>query len=179
MNDLKYPLGTFDPEDERWNLSPSENIEYIAQYPFLIKDTISDLTNDQMQTPYRTGGWTVTQLVHHIADSHMNAYIRFKLSLTETDPTIKPYEEGEWAKLPDSNLDLINTSVDLLIALHSKWACLMKLMTDSDWAKRYHHPADGNHVDLETARKMYHWHSAHHLAHITRLIKFENFHDSL
>ena len=174
MEDLKYPLGIFDPLDEQWNLSLSENIEYIVQYPTLVKDAIADLTDDQMQTPYRPEGWTVTQLVHHIADSHMNAYMRFKLSLTETDPTIKPYEEGEWAKLPDSNLELIGSSIDLLNALHTKWADLMNSMTETDWTKRYHHPDDGSYVDLATARKMYYWHSAHHLAHITRLVKREN-----
>ena len=173
MENLKYPLGTFNPSDNRWNLNPTENIDYLAQYPKLVAIAIADLSDIQMQTPYRPGGWTVTQLVHHIADSHMNAYIRFKLSLTEVDPTIKPYEEGEWAKLPDSNLELVSTALDILKALHTKWAVIMKSMTDSDWKKRYHHPADGSYVDLATARKMYHWHSAHHLAHITSLIHRE------
>jgi len=140
----------------------------------LLRQSIENLSDQQMQTPYRPGGWTVVQLVHHIADSHMNAYIRFKLSLTETDPTIKPYEEGKWAKLPDSNLTLINSSLNLLKSLHTKWAALMNQMSDQDWNRRYHHPADGSYVDLSTARKMYHWHSAHHLAHITNLIQREN-----
>ena len=170
MNDLKYPLGTFDPIDTQWNLKSAENIAYLAQYPSLVVQAISNLTDEQMQTPYRPGGWTVTQLVHHIADSHMNAYIRFKLSLTELDPTIKPYEEAEWAKLPDSNLELIESAVHILRAIHTKWTVMMRAMTESDWAKRYYHPADSIYVDLATACKMYHWHSAHHLAHITRLI---------
>lgn len=174
MENLKYPIGTFDSLDNRWNLSAKDNIDYIAHYPALVWEAIKNLTDDQMQTPYRPGGWTVTQLVHHIADSHMNAYIRFKLSLTEIDPTIKPYEEGEWAKLPDSNVELIGAALDLLRALHTKWAGLMESMTDDDWAKRYHHPADNSYVDLTTARKTYHWHSAHHLAHITTLVKRNN-----
>jgi hypothetical protein len=174
MKDLKYPIGTFGALDPRWNLSAEENICYMAHYPHLISAAISGLTEEQMETPYRPGGWTVTQLIHHIADSHMNAYIRFKLSLTEIDPIIKPYEEAQWAKLPDSNLKLINTTLVLLKALHTKWATLMESMKDSHWAKRYHHPASSSYVDLGTARKMYHWHSAHHLAHITRLIEREN-----
>ena len=174
MDELKYPIGKFDASDITWNISPDQNIKYIAEYPERIIEVISKLDDTQMQTPYRPGGWTVTQLVHHIADSHMNAYIRFKLSLTETDPTIKPYNESEWAKLPDTNLRLISTALDLLKALHIKWASLMQSMSDKDWNKRYHHPEDGSMVDLSTARKMYHWHSAHHLAHITKLIEREN-----
>lgn len=173
MEDLKYPLGRFDPLDAQWSLSTPSNIAYIAQYPTLVWEAINSLTDDQMQTSYRPGGWTVIQLVHHLADSHMNAYIRFKLSLTEVEPSIKPYDEGAWAKLPDSNLELIPQSIDLLKALHIKWASLMASMTSSEWAKKYHHPAGGNYVDLASARKMYHWHSAHHLAHITRLVQLK------
>jgi len=174
MSDLKYPVGQFSATDLQWNLSPETNIDYIANYPNLLADTISNLSDEQMLTPYRPDGWTVVQLVHHIADSHMNAYIRFKLALTESDPTIKPYAEGEWAKLPDSNLDLIPSAIDLLHALHTKWAAVMSNMTEEDWDRRYHHPADGSYVDLATARKLYLWHSAHHLAHITELIKRKN-----
>lgn len=171
MSDLKYPLGRFEPLDTRWNLKPSENIEYLAQYPSLLQHTISDLTDDQMETAYRPEGWTVTQLVHHISDSHMNAYIRFKLALTEDHPIIKPYEEAEWAKLPDTHLELIDSSINLLKAVHTKWTALMKAITESDWTMQYQHPADGSYVTLSHARQMYHWHSAHHLAHITRLIE--------
>ncbi len=174
MENLKYPIGRFDALDQRWNLNKSENIKYIAQYPALISKAISNLDQDQMQTPYRLGGWTVTQLVHHIADSHMNAYIRFKLALTEISPTIKPYEEAEWAKLPDSNLELIGASLDLIKALHIKWAALMESMTDNQWTRKYQHPSDKSNIDLATVCKLYHWHSAHHLAHITRLIEREN-----
>ena len=173
MDELKYPIGKFDATDEKWSIHV-QNIDYIANYPKLIIGVVSKLNEAQMQTPYRPGGWTVTQLVHHIADSHMNAYIRFKLSLTETDPTIKPYNESEWAKLPDSNPQLINSALILLEALHIKWATLMKSMSDQDWNKRYHHPEDKEFVDLSKALKMYHWHSAHHLAHITCLIQREN-----
>ena len=174
MKDLKYPIGTFDDQDPQWNLSGGDNIAYIAKYPQLLWATIANLTDHQMKTPYRPGGWTITQLIHHIADSHMNAYIRFKLSLTETEPTIKPYEEAEWAKLPDYNLEMIPVSISLIKALHTKWSNLMDAMTIEDWKKRYHHPADGSYIDLTTARMMYHWHSAHHLAHITNLVEREN-----
>jgi len=174
MNDLRYPLGKFIATDARWNISTELNVAYLMEYPDLLNNTVSKLSEEQILTPYRPGGWTVTQLVHHIADSHMNAYIRFKLSLTEVDPTIKPYEEGEWAKLPDSIPELTNTTLALLKALHTKWSALMQSMSSDDWNKRYHHPADGSFVELATARKMYHWHSAHHLAHITKLIEREN-----
>lgn len=174
MDELKYPIGKFDASDPRWNVAAQQNIQYIAEYPEKIINTIAKLDTSQMQTAYRPDGWTVTQLVHHIADSHMNAYIRFKLSLTEIDPTIKPYDEAEWAKLADSTPALINTTLQLLKALHIKWSGLMQSMSDTDWKKRYHHPEDGSFVDLATARKMYHWHSAHHLAHITKLIEREN-----
>lgn len=174
MKDLKYPIGTFDALDPQWNLTAVNSITYLAKYPQLLWETIANLTDDQMETPYRTGGWTVTQLIHHITDSHMNAYIRFKLSLTETNPTIKPYEEAEWAKLPDYNLEMIPVSISLIKALHTKWANLMDAMTESNWDRRYVHPVDGRYVDLVTACKMYHWHSAHHLAHITQLVEREN-----
>lgn len=174
MQNLKYPLGKFDPLDSQWNIEQSENIDYIANYPSQLKTTINKLSKAQLQTPYRPGGWTVIQLVHHIADSHMNAYIRFKLALTANDPTIKPYAESEWAKLPDYNLEMLDMSLQLLQALHAKWSNLMHAMTESDWSKRYHHPKDDDYVELEVARRMYHWHSAHHLAHITSLIVREN-----
>ena len=127
-----------------------------------------------MKTTYRPGGWTVTQLIHHIADSHMNAYIRFKLSLTETEPTIKPYEEAEWAKLPDYKLKMIPVSISLITALHTKWSNLMDALKIEDWNRLYRHTADLSYVDLATSRVMYHKQSAHHLAHIAILVERES-----
>ena len=174
MKDLKYPIGTFDDQDPQWNLSAGDNIAYIAKYPQLLWATIANLTDHQMKTPYRPGGWTITQLIHHIADSHMNAYIRFKLSLTETEPTIKPYEEAEWAKLPDYKLKMISVSISLITALHTKWSNLMDALKIEDWNRLYRHTADLSYVDLATSRMMYHKQSAHLLAHIAKLVERES-----
>lgn len=175
MNEnLSYPIGKFNTNDPRWNISVNQTISYLASYPEELWDLIEPLTDDQMETPYRPSGWTITQLVHHIADSHANAYIRFKLALTEDDPTIKPYREAIWALLPDNPLELIGTSIGMLRAIHARWTYLMAHMTDDDWSRRYYHPDDEEYVELYTARKIYHWHSAHHYAHISALITREN-----
>lgn len=174
MTDLKYPIGKFDASDKRWTIGKDHSIDYLFHYPNLLFDTINGFSESQMLTPYRLGGWTVSQLIHHIADSHMNAYIRFKLSLTELKPTIKPYNEGKWAELPDSNLELISLTKNMIVALHAKWGFLMRSMSTEQWTKNYYHPEDQKYVELSTALKMYHWHSAHHLAHITTLMKIKN-----
>lgn len=174
MDKLRFPIGSFDIHDARWSASFAENINYLYDFPGLLWEAISPLTDDQMQTPYRPDGWTITQVVHHIGDSHINAYTRFKLTLTEDRPTIKPYEEARWAELPDSNLELIGTTMNLIRAIHNKWTALMREMSPSDWDRQYLHPANGQSYSLDHARKMYHWHSAHHLAHITSLVEREN-----
>ena len=174
IEQLKYPVGRFDSEDERWNIQKTQAIDYLSDFPNALWQVISPLTDDQMQTQYRPDGWTITQVVHHLSDSHLNAYARFKLSLTETDPVIKPYDENKWVQLPDSTIGMIGSSMNLLKAIHQKWAHLMTNLTDEDWNKRYYHPANEAYVPLSEARKLYHWHSTHHLAHITDLIKREN-----
>jgi hypothetical protein len=129
---------------------------------------VSGLSEAQLDTPYREDGWTVRQVVHHVADSHMNAYIRCKLALTEDWPTIKPYDEAAWANLPDSRWLPIDGSLALITALHRRWVELLEAMTDDDFRKGYNHPERGR-ADLAKTLSMYDWHSRHHTAHITRL----------
>lgn len=174
LNQLKYPIGTFDIADTRWNKDPHASLAYIRNYPKLLWDTIADLTDDQMQTPYRPEGWTVTQLVHHISDSHTNAFVRFKLALTEDNPTIKPYKEASWVQLPDTSLESIGSAMSLIRAIHEKWSNLMDEMHDLNWKRTYFHPGDDRIYELNEVLCLYHWHCAHHLAHITSLIKRNN-----
>jgi hypothetical protein len=146
-------------------------MEVLRQLPKRLKAAVDGLTEGQLDTPYREGGWTVRQTVHHVADSHANAYIRFKLALTEDWPTIKPYEEALWAELADSRLP-VQLSLDLLTALHDRWVVLLESMSDADFHKGYIHPAikiDGGRQPLSEVLAMYAWHSRHHTAHLANL----------
>jgi uncharacterized damage-inducible protein DinB len=136
--------------------------------PSSLELAIQNLDAAQLETPYRPGGWTVQQLVHHVADSHINAYIRFKLALTEINPAIKPYDQEAWALLPDSNLP-INLSLTLLFSLHARWHKLMKEMNESEWQRTIYHPERKIELTLWDLLKSYAWHSRHHVAHILRL----------
>ena len=129
---------------------------------------MAGLTSEQLDTPYRPDGWTVRQVVHHVPESHMNAYIRFKLALTEDEPTVKPYDEGAWAKLPDVESTPIEVSLTMLDALHDRWVRVLKEMRDADFARTFRHPQLGL-VRLEGNLALYAWHGKHHLAHITSL----------
>jgi len=133
-----------------------------------LRAAVSGLSDAQFDTPYREGGWTVRQVVHHVPESHMNAYIRFKLALTEEQPQIKPYKEAAWANLPDNNITPIEVSLQLLAALHSRWVDVLQTMRPSDFGRTLYHPERGV-VTLDRMLAMYAWHSAHHLAHITSL----------
>jgi uncharacterized damage-inducible protein DinB len=143
-------------------------IETIAQAPAQLRLAVQGLSEAQLSTPYRDGGWTVRQVVHHVADSHVNAYVRLKLALTENSPTIKPYEESLWAKLPDSDDVPIEVSLALLDALHARWVALLRAMPDADFSRQYEHPETGRH-DVNYLLAMYAWHGEHHTAHITHL----------
>jgi hypothetical protein len=129
---------------------------------------VSRLNEEQLNTPYRDGGWTVRQVVHHVPESHMNAYIRFKLALTEKEPTIKPYDEAAWAELPDVPETPIEVSLKLMDSLHVRWVTMLQLMSEADFLKRFLHPERGV-VTLEMNLAMYAWHGKHHVAHITAL----------
>lgn len=129
---------------------------------------IEGLNEQQLDTPYRVGGWTIRQVIHHVPDSHLNAYVRFKLALTEDAPAIKTYDEAAWATLPDAKTTPIETSLSLLEAIHVRWDIIMRSMSDSDFQRTINHPEWGN-VDLNWMVRMYEWHGRHHSAHITSL----------
>lgn len=166
---LKYPIGKFEKPERISFPALKEAIKEIKAFPEYLKSSVKGLSERQLDTPYRPGGWSVRQLVHHCADSHMNAYIRFKLALTEENPTIKPYEEGEWAKLPDSTLP-INSSLQLLDSLHLRWGYLLEHMKESDFQRTYFHPDKGRSQGLDEITMLYSWHGNHHLAHVQHLM---------
>ena len=164
LDDLRYPIGRFHAAAVG---SRAEQINTLRNLPANLRAAVAGLSDAQLDTPYREGGWTVRQLVHHIADSHANAYIRFKLALTENSPTIKPYDEAAWANLPDSRL-AIEPSLALTEAIHIRLVALLESLSDADYQKTFRHPERGE-VSLANNLAMYDWHSRHHLAHITRL----------
>lgn len=168
MPDFRYPIGTFLPQAYSNELK-EEWISDIQFLPNAIEAALHNLDEAQLHTPYRDGGWTVHQLVHHIADSHMNAYIRFKLGYTETIPTIRPYEEQLWAETADVKDLPVNISITLLYALHQRWSYFLKSLTNADWEKKVFHPASQKELTLWHLLGMYSWHSRHHTAHITAL----------
>jgi uncharacterized damage-inducible protein DinB len=164
LDDLRYPIGRFSLAAAG---SRSEQIDTLRQLSGKLRAAVSGLSDEQLDTPYRDGGWTVRQLVHHIADSHANSYIRVKLALTEDNPTIKPYDEAAWATLPDSRMP-IDVSLAFTQAVHARFVCLLESMTDADYEKTFQHPERGS-ITLATNLAIYDWHSRHHTAHITGL----------
>lgn len=169
MDHLKYPIGKFEGFTEFDQSKVDESIETIQKAPVLLKEAVSGLTKEQLLTPYREGGWTVWQVVNHLPDSHMNAYVRFKLALTEDNPEIKPYAEHLWAELPDSLGIEPEVSIQLLSALHKRWVQLLKGLNEDDYFRTYYHPEDKETVAIYQAIGIYSWHSSHHIAHITAL----------
>lgn len=167
--DARYPIGEYEAKP----FSIQQKIEWLADIKFLplqLENAILNLDEFQLQTPYREGGWTVHQLIHHIADSHINAYCRFKLALTEENPTIKPYDEKKWAQMYDVQKLPVNISITLLHALHARWYEALKDVSDDDWNnKTVFHPEQKKTMRLWYLLGMYAWHSRHHLAHITAL----------
>ena len=166
MTDPRYPIGPFEhvgavtAEDRgRW-------IDEIAALPDALRSALTVVPADALDTPYRDGGWTLRQVVHHLPDSHLNAYVRFKLALTEDEPTIKPYDEAAWAELADVDATPVRTSVDLLDAVHVRWTLLMRHLTEPQWARTLVHPEAGR-QRLDVLAAHYAWHGRHHLAHIT------------
>jgi len=166
--DLRYPTGRF---RKVMSLTPEERqaaIEEIAATPVRMRAAILGLTPEQLDTPYRPEGWTVRQLLHHVPDSHMNAYIRFKLALTEDNPAIKVYDEARWAELEDSRSTPVEVSLDLLEAVHHRWVILLRSLGPEDFARPLTHPDHGQMV-LDSLLALYAWHGRHHVAHITGL----------
>lgn len=167
-DELKFPIGKFEPKP----FSQEQKEKWLADIQFLPNElelAIQNLDHHQLDTPYREGGWRVQQLVHHVADSHMNAYVRFKLGLTEDNPPIKPYEEGEWAKLDDIDTVPVNVSITLLFALHQRWVATIKNLTDAQWQRTVYHPEHKKDIPLWNLLGMYAWHGRHHVRHITAL----------
>lgn len=173
MVDLRYPVGKFDWKEPLSEADYPRFIAEIADTPGALRAAVAGLSRDQLETRYRPGGWTVKQVVHHVPDSHMNAYCRFKLALTEDEPTIKPYEEAKWAELPDSQRVPIEVSLDLLDSLHQRWVALLRSMDNADFNRGFRHPEHQNVVALSQVVAMYAWHGRHHVAHITSLRKRE------
>ncbi len=167
--DPRYPVGEYEPKP----FSIEQKVEWLTEIKFLplhLENAILNLDEEQLKTPYREGGWTVHQLVHHIADSHINAYCRFKLALTEENPTIKTYDEKQWAQLYDVEKLPVNISLTLLFALHTRWYEALKYVTDDEWNNRtVFHPEYKKTLRLWYLLGMYAWHGRHHVAHITAL----------
>jgi hypothetical protein len=170
MSDPRYPIGKFTYTSPPNSQQREVLIDDIEQLPVALRTAVSGLSPQQIETPYRDGGWTVRQVVHHLADSHMNAFIRFKLALTEDEPTIKPYEQQLWADLPDVTATPVETSLVLLEALHARFVGLLRGMNSQDWKRTFRHPQLGV-MPLEKNLALYSWHGRHHLAHITELRK--------
>jgi uncharacterized damage-inducible protein DinB len=166
--DLRYPIGRM---ERRTSLSADERraaIDAIAATPAKLRTAVKGLDDSQLDTPYRPGGWTVRQLVHHVADSHMNAYTRFRLALTEDNPTIKPYDEAAWSELPDVRALPIGVSLDLLAAMHERLVHLLRATPAESFARTLTHPENGP-MTLDTLVGIYGWHGRHHTAHVTAL----------
>lgn len=168
MADLRYPIGTF---TDVTTLAPADRaaaLRTLTELPARLRLATSGLDERQLDTPYRPGGWTVRQLVHHVADSHVNAYIRLKFALSETNPTIKPYDEAVWAEMVDARTAPIAVSLDLLEALHGRWVLLLESLSDEQFARTLLHPERGP-MTIDDLLALYDWHSRHHTAHVTAL----------
>ena len=165
---LRYPIGG----PRRAELSTAQErsaaIEGIRQLPQNLRSAVAAFSEEQLETPYRSGGWTVRQLVHHVADSHMNAYVRVRLALTEDWPTIIPYQENRWAELKDASTGAVSTSLDLLQSLHTRWVQLFASLDEHVWKRGYVHPENGRET-LERVVVVYDWHGRHHTAHVTQM----------
>ena len=170
----KYPIGQFERPAVITPIILSEWIATISAFPENLSKEVENLSDQQLDTMYREEGWTVRQVVHHCADSHINAFCRFKVAMTEESPTIKPYFEDRWAELEDGKTVPVDASLQILKGLHIRWTVLLKSLNDKDLRKTYIHPQQGKHVSLQEAVGMYAWHCSHHLAHITTLKKIQN-----
>ena len=166
--DLKYPIGKFQWEDNLSDERRKKLIDQIAELPAKFRDAVKGFDEKKFDTPYREGGWTVRQLVHHVADSHMNAYIRFKLAMTEDEPTIKTYEQQKWADTADSLQVGAEVSLGLIDGIHARLATLLRSMSAADYSRKFNHPEHGK-MSLERLLGLYAWHGRHHTAHITEL----------
>lgn len=168
MSDPRFPIGKFSYEGPPTAEQKSKLLDDIEQTPARLRAAVMGLSDQQLDTPYRDGGWTVRQVVHHVPDSHMNSYIRFKLAMTEDSPTIKPYMENLWAELPEAKAAPIEVSLSLLENLHGRWMLFLRSLKPGDWYRTFRHPELGP-MDLEKTLALYSWHGRHHVAHVTSL----------
>jgi len=167
---LRYPIGR--PQLPSTPLTPAERTPYLqqlAELPAQLTAAARQVGGERLQLPYRPGGWTGRQVIHHVADSHINAYCRFRLALTEDNPTIRPYDEAAWAELPDVAATPITVSLSLLDSLHSRWLTLLHHLDEAQWQRTFYHPGSKNTSTLEQALVLYAWHGRHHLAHLELL----------
>jgi hypothetical protein len=167
--DIRYPIGKFEFDGETSSTQRDIWIIEIDELPMELNEAVRGLTEEQLNLSYRDGGWTLRQVVHHLADSHMNSYTRFKLALTEDTPTIKPYFEDRWAELQDSIKADIKISMMLLEALHKRWVILLKSLNEYDYKRQFYHPESQKMIRLDYNLGLYAWHGKHHIAHITTL----------
>lgn len=170
LESLRYPIGKFKNQPAFSTEEVQEFVQDIAHLPSQLREAVNGLTENELNTPYRPGGWTVRQTVHHLADSHINSYLRFRLALTEEKPAIKPYTEHLWAELEDGKNAPVELSLTLLEALHRRWVLLLQSLTPEQWQRVFVHPVSGE-ITLTKAAGLYSWHGKHHLAHITELKK--------
>lgn len=172
MNDLdqkRFPIGKFEYPENICDIKLDEYIKVIRDFPGKLKNLIENLSDDQLDTQYRDGGWTVRQVVNHLADSHINSFMRFKLALTEDNPVIKPYDEAKWAELQDSASMPVKPAMRMLKGTHQRWAALLKTMTNKQFERTFHHPELQKDYDLRSCLAHYVWHCRHHFAHIENL----------
>jgi uncharacterized damage-inducible protein DinB len=165
MSDPRFPIGRYERRDILTNDERRALIDEIAATPVNLRAAVDGLSDAQLETPYRDGGWTIRQVVHHVPDSHLNSYTRFKLALTESAPTIRPYDEAAWAELPDSRDTPIETSLTLLESLHDRWTRLLRAMTEEQFQRTLVHPENGE-MTLDAMVALYAWHGRHHVAHV-------------
>lgn len=168
-SDPRYPIGKHDRPETHDELSRSAWLHDIEDFPTLVRAAIAGLNDEQLDAPYRDGGWTLRQTVHHCADSHLNAYCRFKLALTEDHPTIKPYDEALWAELPEARALPLHPSLQIIDGLHARWSAMMIAMTPAQFERTFFHPERGTTSTLWQTLALYAWHCRHHVAHITAL----------
>ncbi|MEZ4983822.1 MAG: putative metal-dependent hydrolase [Saprospiraceae bacterium] len=166
LEHLAYPVGRFTPQGDYSDEKRAEWVQTLAIFPAQLATEVATLDAEGLNQQYRPGGWNIRQVVHHCADSHLNAYIRFKLALTEDNPTVKPYDEAAWAALPDTDSTPVYASLELLRYLHQRWVVLLNNMSEADFHRTYYHPEHEASFTLWGALDTYQWHCRHHLAHV-------------
>jgi hypothetical protein len=174
LHKLRYPVGEYSPKKDITSGDVTANIQTIETFPEKLKLAVKGLNDTQLDTQYRGGGWTIRQVVHHVVDSHINSYTRFKLTLTEDTPAIRPYFEDRWAELPDAKSAPVELSLQLLEALHNRWVVMLKNIAKDELKRKFFHPESRQEMALDELMGLYAWHCRHHLAHITELKKRMN-----